>query len=372
MSERICFVCFFGFNQITGTPIRAKKVIEIIEKQREVMVIASGKYKNNIDYSRNQKLENKQGSLFVRLLKKNQKIKIFILWLKLLNELIRSSERNIYCFDHSSAFAASIYKILFNKNCRIIFEVHNLAVLPDRQNKLWDFIERFCYSKVDCILAPTNKMKEILVEKYTVDKNKINVIWVSADLDKIKFKPLRKSSKFIIGYGGNDSPYQGVPLMLEAAKKISSNKKIEFMFVGLDPKKYTSYASETIKFPGKLPDKEFFNSLSNCNALMVCYTGTFAETTFPSKVSNYLALGRPIIVPNTGELPFIIHLANCGVIFKQNNVDELVNRINYLYSRPFSELETFSINARKFAEEKLNPDSYEKEINEIFKKLNID
>jgi len=64
------------------------------------------------------------------------------------------------------------------------------------------------------------------------------------------------SPSFHVGYLGNDSFWQGLPLILEAAKILQSEKNIRFVLGGFDPKNYQNYGLVNTDFAGVVPRGE--------------------------------------------------------------------------------------------------------------------
>jgi len=240
-------------------------------------------------------------------------------------------------------------------------------------------LEKTFYRKADHILTATERIRRKLILQ-GVRGEKVTTIYNSADINL--FKPRKKVSSdrkdsFKLIYVGNHSRVYNLENVLEAAKLLVENRKIEFIFVGegesknglLELKNKLALSNVTF-LPEKTPQEvaELINS-SDCGLISLDDKLTFQETV-PAKTAEYLACGKPIIATIGGEVKRFIEENNAGLICEPKNPELLSQTILKLYKNKKMR-QKMGINARNLALKTFSNSSAKKSLAKIISLIGL-
>ncbi len=267
--------------------------------------------------------------------------------------------------------AAIIYNLITNKT----------------QIRILKWIEKFIYKRSQKIIAICNGFVKNLREKQ-VPEEKIVLIPHWADIEHIipmeKYNGFRKANgienQFLAIYSGNIGLSQGLEVILEAAKLLAHEKNIQFMIIGdgVQKKALLEKAERerinNVKFLPVQPKEILPNLLAAADVSLVTQKPNVLNINVPSKIFNIMASGRPMLVgvnPKS-DAAEIVRRANCGILFKAGDEQELANAILKLYRNP--ELaERLGQNGRKYVEKyytrQASINSYKELLNEVSETL---
>lgn len=255
------------------------------------------------------------------------------------------------------------YKVPFVYNLQDVFPDSLVSTgITKKESLLWKvgrIIEDRTYKLADTIIVISNDIKQNIMMK-GVPENKIVVIpnWVDTsevhpvlrDNNQLYDELDIDKSKFIVSYAGNMGASQGIDTIIQAAKKLKTNKNISFVLFG-GGSKFDHYAKlvagmENVKlYPLQSPDRisEVY-SLGDVS-VVACRWGVGAGAV-PSKSLSIMATGTPILLSfdEGTELWQLIKENNSGFLAEAENVDSLVEQILIAYNNP-SEIRNKGINA---------------------------
>ncbi|MBE7705527.1 MAG: glycosyltransferase family 4 protein [Cyanobacteria bacterium SIG29] len=214
---------------------------------------------------------------------------------------------------------------------------------------IYTFIESQLKS-ADKILVVVEESKQRLVDSYSIDSSKIEIISNYPYLINLKQKEERyKDDTFRITYTGNiDSDFRGIQTVVDAAKILQSNESIQFNIIGdgnfLDFCKQKAQNLLNINFLGKYNHDELLEYLKTQDIGIVPHTKSpVIEYTIPNKIFDYMASSIPVIVSSARPLKRIVEEADCGYVFEAENPQDLANVITYIYNHQ-EELKDKAIN----------------------------
>ena len=204
------------------------------------------------------------------------------------------------------------------------------------------------------------------VQEYYLAKEKIRPIFnISAPVDCSVFNPalvrmtLADNVCRIITIA-NISPVKGLENFLELAAKLNqkSDKYLEFRVVGVlyDSQKEYYERLKALEKKLKLTNlvfvggvKDVRNELANAD-IYVC--SSLAEAS-PTSVWEAMAMGKPIISTNVGEVDHVFQNGDIGFIVPIGNVKEIVSKVDYLLLHPLK-AQRLGRNAREKALNRLD------------------
>jgi glycosyltransferase involved in cell wall biosynthesis len=187
------------------------------------------------------------------------------------------------------------------------------------------------YKKVKALIGPSmfliNKYKEMGLEGQYVHLPNF--------IDTSKFLPRFGSKSKAIVYCGKLSPEKGIRTLIKAVKDLP----VELRVLG----------------EGILR-----------NELEVIMPSELYENN-PYSVLEAFALGKPVIGSRIGGIPELVRDGVTGMIYKAGNVDDLKDKIEYMYLNKDKVFE-MGKNARRVVEEEFNSKKYYEKLLEIYQK----
>jgi len=189
-------------------------------------------------------------------------------------------------------------------------------------HNLWQVYERY----VDLFIAPSEFTKKKLVE-WGMDARKIKVLPHFVKLDEKK--KLANGEKYIL-YFGSLTAGKGVDVLLRAMQR---NREIKLKIVGegRERKELETMAEamnlNNVEFFGQ-KKREFLNQLIE-GALFVVAPSRAYET-FGLSILESFARGKAVIATNLGSYPELVHVGQTGLLFQNENAEDLANKIKSL------------------------------------------
>jgi glycosyltransferase involved in cell wall biosynthesis len=164
-------------------------------------------------------------------------------------------------------------------------------------------------------------------------------------------------SRFLVTFAGTHGIAQALPATLDAAARFNGN--VQFAFVGEGPVKdiVASQARErgldNVSFHPQLPLEEIPPVLAASEALLVPLSGHPTFSAFvPSKMIDFMAVGRPVIVAAAGEAARIVERARAGIAVPPEDPDALAGAVRWLVDHP-AEAREMGARGREFARTRL-------------------
>lgn len=269
------------------------------------------------------------------------------------------------------AMAAMIKK--FRKDLKFVYNLQDIfpdslvsAGMAKKGGILWKIgrmIENFTYRNADKIVVISQDFKRNIMEK-GVPEEKIEVIynWVDEktvapvkDEDNELFEEFGVSrSKFRVLYAGNLGNLQNIGIIIDAARTLKDNNKIEFVIFGkggLEDEIKTIKTKENLdnlKILPLQPIERVSKVYGLGNVCIVACKAGLGGAAMPSKTWTIMSSGKAVLANfDEGELKEIVENNNCGVFTKADDLDGFVNAIENLSQHPEQCVE-MGINARNF------------------------
>jgi len=206
---------------------------------------------------------------------------------------------------------------------------------------LW--LERFLYRYADKIIVNSPGYLE-----HVRLKGGQNITLVPNGSDAAAFPPantiqIRKklgwTDKFILLYAGAHGMSNDLPAILQAAKTIEDNEKISIVFIGDGKEKDNLIAlAESLKlsnveFLNPVPKNKIFEYLQSSEVcIAILKPIELYKTTYPNKVFDYMAAGKPIILAIDGVIREVVESAGCGLFCEPGNPQAIANAILEMYN----------------------------------------
>jgi len=227
---------------------------------------------------------------------------------------------------------------------------------------LW--LEGFLYHHADQIIVNSPGYLE-----HVQSKGGENITLIPNGSDAAAYPPvntikIRKelwwTDKFILLYAGAHGMSNDLPAILQAAKIIESNESIKIIFIGGGKEKSNlialakSLKLSNVEFLNPVPKNKIFEYLQSSDAcIAILKPIELYKTTYPNKVFDYMAAGKPIILAIDGVIREVVESANCGLFCEPGNPHAIANDILEMYNNR-KELEKIGKLGKLYLEKNFN------------------
>jgi glycosyltransferase involved in cell wall biosynthesis len=179
--------------------------------------------------------------------------------------------------------------------------------------------------------------------------------------------------KFVVMYAGAHGMSNDLDVILDASQILqvrattlnkTANQRNEICIVLLgDGKEKSALQARAGKlgltnvvFLPSVPKNEMANALSASNAcLAILKPLDEYKTTYPNKVFDYMAAGRPVILAIDGVIRQVVETAECGAFSEPGNANALAEAISRFASDP-EKCRLMGMNGRKYLENNFSRD----------------
>lgn len=341
----------------------------------ELIVDESAKLGHNVSIftgriPKNMRIEKKHGFKFYEERMGDGTVSVHRLWTpssKHEGLLKRTIVYNMFIFQ-------CFFKILFSRNIDLLMGLHPyppffisilfLAKLKKikffmAQGDLWpdtltelgiiknsvvfNFIKKlstFSFNLADVIMPITNEIKEGM-KKYSIPPSKIKVVELGTNIEIFKPINLEKTdTQFIIMYSGIFSSNYDFDIIFEAAKNLKDNSDFCFILSGAGELKnvleekiaHENLSNVKIEAPVKSLD-DVVIKLNKADILVLgMHDNMQARTAHPSKLFEFMACGKPLVVSSVGAVKEIIEKSGGGIVVNPYDSEGFTNAILELYN----------------------------------------
>jgi len=216
------------------------------------------------------------------------------------------------------------------------------------------------YNNISIFISPSN----FLIEKFKEMGFKGKLIYLPNFVDVEEYKPDYNFKDKSIIYFGRLSREKGVATLIDAVRNLDVRLKI----VGGGPiedelkNKVKTENISNVHFLGYREGDGLRNIIME--SMFVVIPSEWYENN-PRSVLESFALGKPVIGARIGGIPELVIDGKTGYTFEAGDVEDLRNKIIYLLNDT-DKVESLGRDARKFVEEKFNPDMHYKKLISIY------
>jgi glycosyltransferase involved in cell wall biosynthesis len=151
----------------------------------------------------------------------------------------------------------------------------------------------------------------------------------------------RLEGYFLALYAGAHGVSNDLTVILEAAERMQAEERVRFVLVG-DGKEKANLIAETqarglqnVCFIPPVPKNEMPAVLAAADAcIAILKPLEMYKTTYPNKVFDYMAAGRPVVLAIDGVVRSVVESAHAGIFTPPGNPSALANAVKYLLDNP--------------------------------------
>ncbi len=242
------------------------------------------------------------------------------------------------------------------KRCPFVFEVRDLwpeslVAVGIGGRGSWlvqtlDRVARFLYCRADRIVVVTEAFKEYLVERRRVPGSKIEVIENGVETDI--FTPaadgrsvrdeIGLNGRFVVSYIGTLGYAHGLDVVLEAARRLKNTApEVTFLLVGegADRERLEALRQarglDNVCLVGEQPRERIPHLICASDVCLVVLRPAETFTTvLPSKMLEFLACGRPVILAVEGLARRVLERAQAGLAVPPGDAAALAQAVTKL------------------------------------------
>ena len=208
--------------------------------------------------------------------------------------------------------------------------LHNPVII-----RMSEWLEKFLYRRADCLIVNSPGYVEHVTERggkhVTLIPNGADpaMFETPSNCSEIR-QSLQLEDHYIILYAGAHGLSNDLGVVLQAAKKLTSEPMIHFLLVGggKDKPALMQQAEEmqltNLTFLPARSKTEMPALIGASDACLAILKPIDAfKTTYPNKVFDYMAAGRPVILAIDGVIREVVEKAKAGVFVPPGNPDAL-------------------------------------------------
>jgi glycosyltransferase involved in cell wall biosynthesis len=166
--------------------------------------------------------------------------------------------------------------------------------------------------------------------------------------------------QFVVLYAGAHGLSNDLNVVLDSAAQLKAFPEIKIVMVGdgKEKKNLVERAEklqlDNILFIPPVPKTEMAQTLAAANACVAILKPLeLYKTTYPNKVFDYMAAGRPVLLLIDGVIRQVVESAQAGIFIRPGNAGELATAIQTLFLDPEKTCQ-MGKNGRKYVEEHFN------------------
>jgi glycosyltransferase involved in cell wall biosynthesis len=185
------------------------------------------------------------------------------------------------------------------------------------------------------------------------------------------------SNAFIILHSGNMGLKQNLENVIETAKLFRREENFRFVLCGDGSQKKTlinlAKGVDTISFLESVDEMEYPNLLLAADVLLINERSSVGNMSLPSKLTSYLAAGRPVLAAVSSDGACASELqrtGGAGVIVPAENPADLARAIRFLRDNP-EKIQKMSNLALKYSQEYLLKSKAESTISSLLDSIKM-
>ena len=308
--------------------------------------------------------------------------KAIVSFLKILNQLKPDLIQG--WMYHGNLFALTSY--LYSIKVPILWNIRGSHYCLKKEKKLTAFViwlgAKLSFAPIK-IINNSKHSAEKHVEILGFNNNK--TIIIPNGFDTELFKPseyyrniFRKEMNFtdediVVGLIGRYNPVKGHDLFIKAAHQLTKQKcfkNIKFILIGHKVDYSNEFLAQTIRNYGL--EKSFYllgqrdNLHTIIPSLDIVVSSSYSEG-FSNVIGEAMSCGVPCVVTDVGDSKWIV--GDTGIVVPPNNVEALVDGIEYMLNLPKTEREKMGMAARKRIIDNFSIDLIVKKYEALYKEI---
>jgi glycosyltransferase involved in cell wall biosynthesis len=182
-------------------------------------------------------------------------------------------------------------------------------------------------------------------------------------------------NKFVVLYAGAHGMSNDLEVVLECASNLAQNPVIQFVLLGDGKEKANLQARaaemglKNVLFLPPVPKSGMAAALAGADAcLAILKPLEEYKTTYPNKVFDYMAAGRPVVLAIEGVIREVVEEADCGVFPRPGDAQDMANAIQFLEADRGHAV-ALGMNGRRYLEEHFSREKLAEQLEKLFRQI---
>ena len=213
----------------------------------------------------------------------------------------------------------------------------------------------FAYRAVDGIIAQSPGFARRLIHRGARgDRIRVVYNWAPQELSVARVKNEKSHNQFRILYAGNLGTVQALDVIIDAAILLQDLRpEVVFSIIGrgTDEERLRKRATHlsNVEFLGWIAPAGLVPHYENSDALLLHLSDNpLFRMTIPSKLQQYLQIGRPILCGVPGDASDLVEESRAGVSFTSCSPSDLVRAVGELLALTQTELDAMGKRGSEF------------------------
>jgi glycosyltransferase involved in cell wall biosynthesis len=214
---------------------------------------------------------------------------------------------------------------------------------------LWHNYQKRCVHRANKVITVVEELRNVILS-YGVEPEKVHVVPNYVDLDYLRsyarvIEPMPGyENRFIVSYVGFTGPDRGVDVAIKAISLVAKQAPEILLLVVGDAGLHKTYQQTLqqlvadlrlqnfVKLVGWQPFENIPRYLAVSSIGLVPHLrNPHRDNTIPNKLFDYMGFGKPVVVSDCPPLARIVRTANCGLVCKAGQPNELAECILQLF-----------------------------------------
>lgn len=242
------------------------------------------------------------------------------------------------------AFGAKVILDLHDPMPELMQTIFNLPG-DARSVRLLRLVERWSLGLADSVITVNRACAKLFASR-SCPLNKITVVMNSPDEGIFRFRasgsdPSPTGTKpFVIMYHGSLVERNGLALAVEAFAKVRSSVPSAELRIYGSRNAFLERVMESVReqglencvrYLGPKPLEQIVDAIEACNVgIIPNQRSIFAELNTPTRIFEYLALGKPVVAPNAPGITDYFDEESL-IFFELGSADDLARKIEYVF-----------------------------------------
>lgn len=299
-----------------GTPLRVKSLIEEVGKDTEISLFTA---------SRDELVP--VGDVHLTLSTANIKNVLLI------GNFINENKIDVVIFHTTAAGHYLVPLLFFGGKYKRVLEMHGFS---EEEGRLYNDSRFFRYQRTKFFYSIIYRLCDLITtcsdtatEKLLKYNKNTHTIFGGVDLKLFHrdtdYNRSAVDDNIIIGYAGNGRKWQGIDFLLQAFSEL---KKIDdkFSLRLLLSEKVNIPEIKGVSIVSSLPHDEVWRFNAGCDVLVIPRPDNMVnKLSFPSKLMEYLASGKPVVASKTSDIHKIITHGVDGMLHDPGDIEGFIN-----------------------------------------------
>jgi glycosyltransferase involved in cell wall biosynthesis len=250
------------------------------------------------------------------------------------------------------AFGAKVILDMHDPMPELMMTIFN-ANQQSRSVRLLRHLEKWSLGCANVVLTPNIACKRLFSSR-SCNAEKIEVVMNSPDEQIFPFRSPRSGASataqdkpFIVMYHGSLVERNGLDLAVDALARVQETKAIVELRICGHPTPFLEHVLKTawnkrvnVRYLGPKRLEDLVLEIEGCDVgIIPNHRNVFTEINTPTRIFEYLALGKPVIAPRTPGIQDYFAPESL-LFFEPGDSEELAKKIEYVFSHPMESLET--------------------------------